>query len=305
METLEDLSRHIEVARDLQSVVRTMKAVSAVGIRRHEAAERALRHYLETVELGLQAALRDLPDNAPWLAGKDEGGVGIVVIGSEIGLCGGFNERLVDFTLTRLAEQDIDAEQCQVLVIGTRAEAGWQARTGRLAHLEEAPATIELLPATVGRVLTLLDRWRAEDDVSRLLLFHQRIGGPQISEPVEAPLFPIAPDWLASLRARRWPSRRLPVRFGPAESVTRALVRQLLLARLIGAVIQSHAAEHAERLSAMQAADKSIGDRLEELRKTHNQQRQSVITAELLDIIGGYEAASQRPDDARSDADEG
>ena len=47
----------------------------------------------------------------------------------------------------------------------------------------------------------------------------------------------------------------------------------------------------------MQAADKSIGDRLEELRKTHNQQRQAVITAELLDIIGGYEAASQRPDD--------
>lgn len=299
METLEDLSRHIEVARDLQSVVRTMKAVSAVGIRRHEAAERALRHYLETVELGLQAALRDLPDTAPWFAGKDEGGVGIVVIGSEIGLCGGFNERLVEFTLTRLAEQGIDAEQCQVLVIGTRAEAAWQARTGRSVHLEEAPATIERLPATVGRVLTLLDRWRAEQKVSRLLLFHQRIGGPQISEPVEAPLFPVAPDWLASLRARRWPSRRLPVRFGPAGEVTRALVRQLLLARLIGAVIQSHAAEHAERLSAMQAADKSIGDRLEELRKTHNQQRQAVITAELLDIIGGYEAASQRPDDAR------
>ena len=234
METLEDLSRHIEVARDLQSVVRTMKAVSAVGIRRHEAAEQAMRHYLETVELGLQAALRDLPGSAPWFAGKDEGRVGIVVIGSEIGLCGGFNERLVEFTLARLAEQNIDTSQCQVLVIGTRAEAAWQVKSGHPAHLEEAPATIEALPATVGGVLTRLDRWRAEDDVSRLVLFHQRMGGPQISEPVEVPLFPIAPDWLASLRARRWPSRRLPLRFGPAEGVTRALVRQLLLAQVIG-----------------------------------------------------------------------
>ncbi|MDF1715434.1 MAG: F0F1 ATP synthase subunit gamma [Antarcticimicrobium sp.] len=305
METLEDLSRHIEVAHDLQSVVRTMKAISAVGIRRHEVAERAMRHYLETVELGLQAALHDAPESGLWPGGEEGGRVGVVLIGSEIGLCGGFNERLVGFALERLAEQGIGTGDRRTMVIGTRAGASWQAEAGAPAHLEEAPATIEALPATVGRVLTLLDRWRSQDGATRLLLFHQRIGGPQISQPVEVPLLPIAPDWLAGLRARRWPSRRLPVRFGPANDVTRALIRQVLLARVIGAVIQSHAAEHAERLSAMQAADKSIGDRIEDLHRTHNQQRQAVITAELLDIIGGFEAASQRPDDDRIEVGDG
>ena len=103
--------------------------------------------------------------------------------------------------------------------------------------------------------------------------------------------------WLAALRAHRWPSRRLPVCAGPVGTVTSNLVRQVLFARVFAAILQSRAAEHAERLTAMQAAERSIGDKIDELRKTHQLLRQEVITAELLDIIGGYEAASQRPEE--------
>ncbi len=79
----------------------------------------------------------------------------------------------------------------------------------------------------------------------------------------------------------------------------RSLVQQLLFARVFSAIVQSRAAEHAERLTAMQAAERSIGDKLDELRKTHQMLRQQVITAELLDIIGGFEAAEKQPGDMR------
>lgn len=297
MDTLEDLSRHIEVAEDLQSVVRTMKAISAVGIRRHEAAERAMRHYLETVELGLQVVLREVPPGAltPGTDGVSE--VGVVLIGSEIGLCGGFNERVVSFALDRLAEVGIGIGDRRVLIVGSRTEASWTAAGGEPpAHLQEAPATVEALAGAVDSVLTRLDQWRGEG-VSHLVLFHQHMGGPEGSAPVEVRLLPIDPDWLARLQAHRWPSRRLPVCAGPVAAVTGSLVRQVLFARVFAAILQSRAAEHAERLTAMQAAERSIGDKIDELRKTHQLLRQEVITAELLDIIGGYEAASQRPGD--------
>ncbi|MDX2485291.1 MAG: F0F1 ATP synthase subunit gamma [Pseudodonghicola sp.] len=303
MDTLEDLGRHIEVASEMQSVVRTMKAISAVGIRSHEAAERAMGQYLETVEMGLQVALRALPQEAGLGAvsrSKDgAGGIGVVVIGSEIGLCGGFNERLVSFALGRLSAAGIGADRRRVLVIGTRADASWQLSAEPPAHMQEAPATAEALAGTVGSVLTRLDQWLAQDGVTRLMLFHQRMGGPEGSAPVEAALFPIDPGWLAGLRARRWPSRRLPVCFGPTPAAMRSLVQQLLFARVFSAIVQSRAAEHAERLTAMQAAERSIGDKLDELRKTHQMLRQQVITAELLDIIGGFEAAEKQPGDMR------
>jgi F-type H+-transporting ATPase subunit gamma len=108
--------------------------------------------------------------------------------------------------------------------------------------------------------------------------------------PVRARLLPIDPAWLDRL-ARASLGRaacRFPI--GPPEALLRQLIRQLLFARVFTAVIQSRTAEHAERLAAMQAADRSIAETIDDLHVAHRLRRQNVITSELLDIISGYEA---------------
>lgn len=293
MATLEELTRHIAAAEDLQSVVRTMKAISAASIRRHEQAERAMADYLATVEMGLQVVLRALPV-AAGASGPESGEAraAVVIIGSEIGLCGAFNERLVHFALDDLARLRIGPGARLVLAIGTRLAASWRAEAEEPEALREAPATVEALSRSVAEVLTLLDRWRAEERVARILLFHQRPGPGFGAVPDRADLFPLAPGFLAALGARDWPSRRLPACAGPPEALFRSLVRQLLFARLHTAIVQSRTAEHAERLAAMQAADRSIAEKLDELRVAHRLRRQDVITAELLDLVSGFEAAT-------------
>jgi F-type H+-transporting ATPase subunit gamma len=290
MATLEDLSRHIEVAEDLQSVVRTMKTISAVGIRRHELAEQAMSRYLETVELGLQVVLRALDDTGTAARPSEVGHTAVVLVGSEIGLCGAFNERLVTFALQSLAATGVVPGERLVLTIGARADASWRAEAEPPAAHEEAPATVEALARTVGAVLTRLDHWREEHDVGQLVLFHHRPGERGSATPVRARLLPIDPAWLATLRARAWSSRRLPIPAGPPEALFRRLIRQLLFARVFTAVIQARTAEHAERLAAMQAADRSIAEKIDDLHVSHRLKRQDVITSELLDLISGYEA---------------
>jgi F-type H+-transporting ATPase subunit gamma len=290
MATLEDLSRHIEVAEDLQSVVRTMKTISAVGIRRHELAEQAMSRYLETVELGLQVVLRALDGTGTAARPSEIGHTGVVLVGSEIGLCGAFNERLVTFALESLAATGVVSGERLVLTIGARADASWRAEAEPPAAHEEAPATVEALARTVGAVLTRLDHWREEHDVGQLVLFHHRPGEQGTATPVRARLLPLDPAWLAALRARAWSSRRLPILPGPAGALLRRLIRQLLFARVFTAVIQSRTAEHAERLAAMQAADRSIAEKIDDLHVAHRLKRQDVITSELLDLISGYEA---------------
>ena len=293
MATLEELSRHIEVAEDLQSVVRTMKTISAVGIRSHELAEQAMSRYLETVELGLQVVLRALEDTAAEARSPKGGRTAVVLVGSEIGLCGAFNERLVTFALESLAATNVIPDERLVLTIGARADTSWRAEAERPTAHEEAPATVEALARTVGAVLTRLDHWREEEDVGQLVLFYHRPGERGSGTPVGTRLLPLDPAWLAALRARPWSSRRLPVPTGPPAALFHRLIRQLLFARVFTAIIQSRTAEHAERLAAMQAADRSIAEKIDDLHVAHRLTRQNIITSELLDLISGYEAITR------------
>ncbi len=69
-----------------------------------------------------------------------------------------------------------------------------------------------------------------------------------------------------------------------------ALIRQYVFVSLYRACVESMASENASRLTSMQAAEKNIEDRLEELNAQYRHERQSSITSELLDIISGFEA---------------
>ena len=82
MQTLEALSQRIATTEDLRGIVRTMKSLSAVSIRQYESAVVALRDYSRTVELALQALLRDRPA-AVGAAGPAAGPAAVVVFGSE------------------------------------------------------------------------------------------------------------------------------------------------------------------------------------------------------------------------------
>jgi F-type H+-transporting ATPase subunit gamma len=292
MATLEDLSRQIGAAEDLQSVVSTMKAISVAGMRTHEGAERAMTRYLATIEAGLQVVSRAMSDVRPDTAGRSHDLTGVVIVGSEIGLCGAFNERLIEHARQELAASRVARDRRLVLLIGTRAAASWTAEEAPPDLVEDVPATVEALADTVASVITRLDEWRDARGVSRFRLFHQRLRDGAGAAPASIDLWPIDPDWLAALAARPWGSRQLPQCGGPPEVLLRKLIRQLLFARVYTAIIQSRAAEHAERLSAMQAADRSIADKLDDLRIRYRQRRQDVITAELLDLVAGFEAAT-------------
>src|ERR1700728_2073327 len=100
------LQRKIASAGDLQSVVRTMKALAASSIGQYEKSVRALGDYYHTVELGLGACFRESKPVAPmvkWKEPSDARAIGAVVFGSDQGLVGQFNDVIADFAVKTLA----------------------------------------------------------------------------------------------------------------------------------------------------------------------------------------------------------
>jgi hypothetical protein len=105
-DTTASLRRKISSAGDLQSVVRTMKALAASSISQYEQSEHALGDYYRTVELGLSLCFRDIGSTAsmPGEIRRTEGGtISAVVFGSDQGLVGQFNDVVADYALKTLA----------------------------------------------------------------------------------------------------------------------------------------------------------------------------------------------------------
>jgi F-type H+-transporting ATPase subunit gamma len=103
-------------------------------------------------------------------------------------------------------------------------------------------------------------------------------------------LYPVSPEWLNELKDREWDSRSLPTFTMGWNRLFSLLVRQYLFVSLYRASFESLESENASRLASMQAAEKNIEERLEELTNQFHRQRQASITAELLDIVAGFEA---------------
>ena len=96
MEELDLLERRIHTTKDLQTVVGVMKAVAASRVHAYQEAVSSVEEYGETIAIGLRIAMRNRPHD---LARPREAGrrLGAIILGSDQGLCGNFNERIVDF----------------------------------------------------------------------------------------------------------------------------------------------------------------------------------------------------------------
>ena len=291
MATLEALRRRIATTESLRSIVRTMKTLSAVSVRQYDQAADALASYARAVELGLRVVLRDRPTR-PTPARRETGATGAVVFGSDHGLCGGFNDAVAAFARTSVERLGVPREARAWLVAGARAAARLEAHGERIERRLVLPGTAAGLSALVDEILLAVEAWQGRG-VSRVVLVHNRRGRGGEASPHLAPLLPVDLRRFQRLAKEPWPSRTRPTYTMDADRLLAALVRQFLFVSIFRAAAESLAAEHAARLSAMQTAERNIEERLEALTAESRRVRQDAITAELLDLVSGFEASRE------------
>jgi F-type H+-transporting ATPase subunit gamma len=290
METAETLRRKIGGAKELLSVVKTMKALAAVSIRQIEKAVQALAAYDRTVQQGLQMVVHRAPEVLALPSPARSGRSLAVVLGSDQGLVGRFNEMVAGYAVEQMELRDLSDQPWTVWAVGIRAETRLERRGCRVSALFAAPASINSIQSVVQEILSRMEAWRSPEKNDRVfLVFNHTASGSSI-QPRRIRLLPLDREWLRSFSLKKWPNRTLPTfTMGPGPLLA-VLVRQHLSVTLYRSVAQSLAAENAGRLAAMQVAEKNITERLDELQTAFNQQRQSAITEELLDVISGFEA---------------
>lgn len=289
-DTTASLRRKIDIAGNLQSVVRTMKALAASSIGQYEQSVRALGDYYHTVELGLGVCFRDAGLSA-LIAGEtkqtNKDVIGAVVFGSDQGLVGQFNDVVADYAVKTLAAL---TDKANVWAVGERVHARLADAGLPLLGLFPVPNSVKAITPLVGRILVESETHRNRGDVTDLYLFYNRPTSGAVYTSVSQRLLPLDETWRRELAEFPWPMENLPEILGGKTETLRALIREYLFASLFRACAESLASENASRLAAMQRADKNIDELLEDLNSTFHRLRQSGIDAELFEVISGFEA---------------
>ncbi len=290
-DTTESLRRKIASANDLQSVVRTMKALAASSVGQYERSVLALGDYYRTVELGLGACLRIGEPAATSVTGSippaRPEATSAIVFGSDQGLVGQFNDVVADFAIKSLAALSANL---QVWAVGERVHMRLTDAGLPLLGLFNVPGSVQGITPLIGQLQIESEARRAASGALGLWVFHNRPRSGGLYEPVAQRLLPLDRRWRQSVIDARWPTANLAEVMGGRSATLRMLVREYLFISLFKACAESLASENASRLSAMERADKNITDLLEGLHATSHSLRQTAIDEELFDVISGFEA---------------
>jgi F-type H+-transporting ATPase subunit gamma len=289
-DTTAGLRRKISSAAELQSVVRTMKAVAASNIVQYEKSVQALAEYYRTVELGLGVCLRDGTHAAPMDEPEESrarGAIGAIVFGSDQGLVGQFNGVVAEHAITTLAAMRARA---RVWAVGERVHAQLTDAGVSPIGLFTVPGSVKGITELVGQILLASQPPHGQPEIAELYLCYNRSASRGTYTPVSERLLPLDESWRARLAGLAWPTQNPPEVLGGGALTLPALIREYLFVSLFRACAESLASENASRLAAMERADKNIDELLENLQGTFHRVRQNGIDEELFDVIAGYEA---------------
>ncbi len=290
MKTLESLKRKLESAEDLQSVVKTMKALAAVSIRQYEEAVTSLEEYNKAIEMGFHILIKNQEGTMPYLQTEFESNFGAIVFGSEQGMCGQFNEQIASFALKKINQLQENPEKRKVLTLGPRVIPLLEDGGLRIQKNFSFPGSVDEITWSVQELLLRIEEWRFENQIERVTVFYNKKQSGASYKPFMWSVLPFDHDWINQLQKKDWPTNQLPLFTMKWDALLAHLIRQYFFFHLFRAITESLASENASRLAAMQAAEKNIEEKLTDIKTQYNQQRQSSITGELLDIVSGFEA---------------
>lgn len=288
MKTLQSLKKQIDSTEDFYSVVKTMKTLAAVSIRQYEDALESIKNYNKTLDLCFQVLLQKNKNLINVFKTESFEKSGLIVIGSEQGMSGRFNEEIAEFTRLKVNELGINKKKVIIAALGKRVGTILNSLNMKPGGKISLPGSVKNFPGTVQVLVQTIENWRKS--VDRIFLFYNmKLSGSDF-KPTYRLLFPLDINHLNKLQEEKWSSRCIPQININQFKFLSALIREYFFVMIFRGLSESLAAENASRLAAMQAAEKNIEDRMEELNSEYNHLRQNSITAELLDIVSGTQA---------------
>jgi len=281
-----EIRTKIKSVQNTRKITKAMEMVAASKMRKAQERMRAARPYAEKIRnVAAHLSHANSEYRHPFLVERDTvKKVGIIIITTDKGLCGGLNTNVQRLALNKIKEWEAEGEQFEVCCIGNKG-LGFMQRLGtnivsQMTQIGDKPSMDKL----IGTVKVMLDGY-TEDRFDRLMIFYTKFINTMKQEPVMEQLLPLSGERLGS------PSGTWDYLYEPdAQAVLDQALTRYVEAIIYQAISENIASEQSARMVAMKSASDNAANVIDELTLVYNKSRQAAITKELSEIVGGAAA---------------
>lgn len=281
-----EVKTKIKSVENTQKITKAMEMVAASKMRKAQERVEAARPYAQKIRRTIGHLAQANPDyQHPFMVEREAKRVGMIIISTDRGLCGGLNINLFRKVLGELRYWDKQNVPVDIVVVGRKAASFFRRLKdikAEVADLGDQPRLGDL----IGTIKVMLDDYR-EGNIDRLFLMGNDFVNTMTQKPESQQLLPVPQDEDEEL-PDHWDYIYEPE---PAELLEPILVRYVE-AQVYQGVVENVACEMAARMVAMKSASDNAGDIIDDLQLEYNKQRQAAITQELSEIVAGAAAVS-------------
>jgi len=285
------LDRRRKSVRNIRKITRTMELIATARFKKAMDRSLAARDYTKHLAKILENIAAVGADVAhPLLEIRPTKRTAVLVLTGNRGLCGGYNGNVVRQAAALLGQWKSEQVETRVTVSGKRGISALKFRGAKLADtyttFEDKPEYAAVAP--IGQAYLAA---YAAGEIDRLDVTYTRFHGIAKQEAVTEMLLPLAPPQAAAATAKLASDE---YDFEPsAESILEELLPASFMARLFKCFLDAAVSEQVARMVAMKAATENAGGLIKNLSRQYNRARQSQITGEIMEILGGVEALKE------------
>lgn len=286
MPSLKEIRNRITSVGSTMQITSAMKMVSAAKLKRAQDAITQMRPYAEKLKeiLGNLSSSLDLSENA-FAAQRNTNKVLIIAVSSNRGLCGGFNNNIIK-TVNNLLNTDYAGKEVQILCLGKKITDAFRRSPLRIENsiygVEDIFSNLSFDNASTIST-KVMEQFLSKEFDQIVVVYNSFVNAATQDVKAEQflPIIPTVSEGNAVGDYIFEPSK---------QEIVEELIPKSLKVQFFKALLDSHAAEHGARMTAMHKATDNAKELQRNLKLTYNKARQAAITNEILEIVGGAEA---------------
>jgi F-type H+-transporting ATPase subunit gamma len=286
MASLRDIKRRITGVKSTQKITRAMKMVAAAKLRRaQQSIEQARPYAYEMRRLVNSLGQRASSDAHPLLRQGGGGKIGVIVVTSDRGLCGGFNASIVN-QASALLTRDFEGREVEFTLVGRKGIEMMRRRSSSIRKTFTALDDKTMMAEARAIISDLVNDFLSGETDEVYCLYNEFKSAVQQKVTLEK-LLPFSVEDVPEEEAEHL----VDFIYEPSQT---AVLDQLLVKHLNiqmhRILFESAASEFGARMTAMDAASRNAGEVIDRLTLLYNRARQDAITKELIEVVSGAEA---------------
>ncbi|MDD5113542.1 MAG: F0F1 ATP synthase subunit gamma [Methylobacter sp.] len=281
-----EIRTKISSIKNTQKITRAMEMVAASKMRKTKDRMQATRPYSKKIGQIIKHLAHANPEyKHPFLISRETKRVGLIIISSDRGLCGGLNSNLFRKTISNLVQWEKDGIEVDVCTVGTKAFSFFSSLktnlVGQVSKLGDTPHLQDI----VGIIKIMLDAYN-NGQIDQLYIANNDFVNTMTQRPTIQQLLPVIDSETEEKLNRHWDYIYEP----DAKEVLDYLLVRYIESIVYQGLVENNACEQAARMVAMKSASDNAGNLISELQLVYNKARQAAITQEISEIVAGAAA---------------